>query len=261
MKARKILGFGALLGASFAALFVFLKPAKSPQILLTNATAAPLEAEPNQLAVFVKIDNAGQPDTLLSAGAPDAKTATLSERHGPLAVPSGGTASLAADGVFLQLSDLSGPLDDGRTFPISLTFAHAGTLTTRARIVAPQTKGDAASYGLFGIGDVCQIGEGEPAPSIALEATKSETGWTVSVTSEDFEFTPNLVDGPHVPGTGHGHIYLNGLKLGRLYSTETTIGDLPAGQHEIRVTLSTNDHRAYVVGEVPVTASIRIHSD
>ncbi len=250
-----------LLGASFAAGIVFLTPAKSPQILLTNATAAPLKTDPNQLSVFVKIENAGQPDTLLSASSPEAETSTLSERHGPLAVPAGGTASLAADGVFLQLSNLSGSLDDGRTLPISLTFAHAGTLTTRARIIAPQTKGDASNYGLFGIGDICQVSEGEPAPSIALEATKSETGWTVSVTSEDFEFTPNLVDGPHVPGTGHGHIYLNGLKLGRLYSADTAIGHLPPGQHEIRVTLSTNDHRAYVVGDVPVTASIRIHSD
>ena len=261
MKARKILGFGAVFGAVLAAGIVFLTPAKSPQILLSNATAAPLEADPNQLAVFVKIENAGQPDTLLSASAPDAKTATLSEQHGPLAVPAGGTASLAADGVFLQLSDLSGPLDDGRTLPISLTFTHAGTLTTRARIIAPQAKGNAANYGLFGIGDICQVGEGEPAPNISLKATKTETGWKVSVTSEDFDFTPNLVDGPHVPGTGHGHIYLNGLKLGRLYLAETTIGHLPAGQHEIRVTLSTNDHRAYVIGDVPVTASIRIHSD
>lgn len=261
MKARKILSFGALFGAVFAAGFVFLKPAKSPQILLSNATAAPLDTDPNQLAVFVKIENTGQPDTLLSARSPDAQTATLSEQHGPLAVPAGNTASLAADGVFLQLSDLSGPLDDGRTLPISLTFVHAGTLTTRARIVAPQTKGGAANYGLYGIGDVCQVGDGEPAPNISLVASKNETGWTVSVTSEDFEFTPHLVDGPHVPGTGHGHIYLNGLKLGRLYSAETTIGNLPAGQHEIRVTLSTNDHRAYVVGAIPVTASIRIHSD
>jgi copper(I)-binding protein len=261
MKARKILGFGAVFGAVFAAGIVFLKPAKSPQILLSNATAAPLETDPNQLAVFVKIDNAGQPETLLSASSPEAQTATLSERYGPLAVPADSTASLAADGVFLQLNDLSGSLDDGRTVPISLTFAHAGTLTTRARIIAPQTKGDASNYGLFGIGDICQVGDGEPAPNISLEATKIEAGWKVLVTSEDFEFTPNLVDGPHVPGTGHGHIYLNGLKLGRLYSAETTVGHLPPGQHEIRVTLSTNDHRAYVVGDAPVTASIRIHSD
>lgn len=261
MKARKILGFGALFGASFAATFVFQKSANSPQILLSNATAAPLETDPNQLAVFVKIENSGQPDTLLSASSPEAETSTLSERHGPLAVPAGGTASLAADGVFLQLNNLSGPLDDGRTLPISLTFTHAGTLTTRARIISLQTKGNAANYGLFGISDVCQVGEGEPAPNISLEATKTEAGWSVSITSEDFEFTPTLVDGPHVPGTGHGHIYLNGLKLGRLYSAETTIGNLPFGQHEVRVTLSTNDHRAYVVDDAPVTASIRIHSD
>ncbi|MEC8197159.1 MAG: hypothetical protein VX228_12815, partial [Pseudomonadota bacterium] len=76
----------------------------------------------------------------------------------------------------------------------------------------------------------------------------------------DFEFTPDLVDGPHVPGTGHGHIYINGLKLGRLYSPTTTIGNLPPGQHEIRVTLSTNDHRAYVVNDIPVTASATLNS-
>lgn len=261
MKARKILALAACLGVVLVAGSLVLKPAGTPHILLSNATAAPLEVAPDQLAVFVKVENTGPPDTLLSASTPEAEAASFSEHHGPLAIPENSSASLAADGVFLQLNDLSGPLDDGRTLPISLTFAHAGTLTTRARIVAPQTKGNAANYGLFGIGDICQVGDGEPAPNISLEATKSETGWTVSVTSKDFEFTPNLVDGPHVPGTGHGHIYLNGLKLGRLYSAETTIGNLPAGQHEIRVTLSTNDHRAYVVGDVPVTASIRIHSD
>lgn len=240
---------------------MLLKPRQPPQILLTNAKAAPLESGGNQLAVFVSIENSGPPDTLLFASAPDAQSTAFSETFGPLALPSSSTPALAADGVFLRLHDVNGPLDDGRTLPISLTFAKAGTLTTRARIVASRDQGEAANYGLFGIGDICQVGEGEPAPHIELEASKIQTGWKIDILSEDFEFTPSLVDGPHVPGTGHGHLYVNGLKLGRLYSASTSIGHLPVGQHEIRVTLSTNDHRAYVVRDFPVTASIRIHSD
>jgi len=51
------------------------------------------------------------------------------------------------------------------------------------------------------------------------------------------------------------------MKIGRLYTPEAYIGALPKGQHEIRVTLNTNDHRAYVVDEVPVTASMTIEVD
>lgn len=250
-----------LVGVVAAGGYTLLKPKQPPPILLTNAKAAPLEMGASQLAVFVSIENSGPSDTLLFASAPDAKSAAFSQTFGPLALPSGSTSALAADGVFLKLNDVRGPLDHGRTLPISLTFAKAGTLTTRARIVAFRNQGNAANYGLFGIGDICRVGDGEPAPHIELEASKIETGWTIDILSDDFEFTPELADGPHVPGTGHGHIYVNGLKLGRLYSASTSIGHLPVGQHEIRVTLSTNDHRAYVVGDSPVTASIQIHSD
>ena len=250
-----------LLGIVAAGGYTLLKPKNTPHILLTNARAAPLKTGANQLAVFVSIKNPGPPDTLLSASAPDSKFTSFSETFGPLSLPSNSTPALAADGVFLKLHEVNGPLDDGRTLPVSLTFAKAGTVRTRARIVAPHNQGVAANYGLFGIGDICQVGNAEPAPYIELEASKIETGWKIDVLSEDFEFTPDLVDGPHVPGTGHGHLYVNGLKLGRLYSASTSIGHLPVGQHEIRVTLSTNDHRAYVVGDSPVTASMQIHSD
>ncbi|MFY0661075.1 MAG: copper chaperone PCu(A)C [Shimia sp.] len=258
---RKIAGVLALFGLIVGLGWVALKPKSEAQILLSNATAAPLAAQPNQLAVFVTMENVGPPDQLMSASATHAQDATFSENHGLLALPANSRTSLAADGIFLTLNGIGGDLADGRTFPISLSFEKAGTITTRARLVAPKVSGKAADVGLFGIGDICQVGDGEPAPRIAISANETEDGWQIDVLSDDFEFTPNLVDGPHVPGTGHGHIYLNGLKLGRLFSPTTKIGHLPPGQHEIRITLSTNDHRAYVIGDKPVTASIRIHSD
>lgn len=260
MKARNLPLILVLLAMATWGGVTLLKPVKTSAILLSNATAAPLTGQPDQLAVFVSITNTGPYDQLLSAHAPDASETAFSETHGMIALPENSSAALAPDGVFIKLSSITGALKDGRTFPISLTFANAGTVTTRARLSSPQEEGAASSFGLFGIGDICQVGEGEPAPKIALSTARTDAGWTVTLMSDDFEFTPDLVDGPHVPGTGHGHIYINGLKLGRLYSPTTTIGNLPLGQHEIRVTLSTNDHRAYIANEVPVTASVILHS-
>lgn len=261
MKARKIIGLCLVALCASGASWALMRPDRTTDVLLTNATASPLLAQPNTIAVFLDIANSGAPDRLMSVTSPEATVAQFSGTDSRRAIPADSSVALAADGMFVALSGISGALDDGRTLPVALTFENAGTVHTRARIVAPRETGDAPDYGLFGIGDICQVGEGEPAPNIELLAEKSGDGWLVQVLSDEFEFTPHLVDGPHVPGTGHGHIYLNGVKLGRLYEPSTTIGALPPGAHDIRVTLSTNDHRAYVVGDQPITASIRILAD
>lgn len=258
MKVRKIMGLAVLGLCLSGGFWALTRPTNSSDILLTEATAAPLMGIDQAAAVFVDITNSGAADRLISVAAPDAQIARFSTSDTRRIVPAESAVSLAADGLFIHLENISGPLEDGRVLPITLTFEAAGTVHTRARIVAPRTTGDAPAYGLFGIGDVCQVGEGEPAPQIALAAEKDGEGWRITVLSEDFEFTPHLVDGPHIPGTGHGHIYLNGVKLGRLYQPSTTIGALPPGQHDLTVTLSTNDHRAYVEGERPITAAIRL---
>ena len=105
------------------------------------------------------------------------------------------------------------------------------------------------------------VGEGEPAPSIALSVEPDGEGWRVLVETDEFTFSKDFVDRDHVPGTGHGHLYVGGMKIGRLYQPEGYIGALPKGQHEIRVTLNTNDHRTYVVDRKPVTASATIVVD
>lgn len=261
MKARKTIAILTLCGLLTGAIFLLLSPAPNTRILVSNATAAPLSGSPGTLAVFLTIDNQGGADTLVSASAADAEQTEILGADTPLPIAGTDRASFAPDGAYIRLSGVNGNLADGRTFPISLTFSNAGTVTTRARLIAARTVGKAADFGLFGIGDICLVGDGEPAPEISLTSTKGSDGWTIEVVSRDFEFTPDLADGPHVPGTGHGHIYLNGMKLGRLYSATHQLGGLPAGDHEIRVTLSTNDHRAYVVDDSPVSALIRISNN
>lgn len=225
-------------------------------LLLTDVTAAAIEGQPGTVGVFLKIVNDGPADRLLGASSPQAGAAMLGDAPPEgLAIPAGAAPVLAPDGAFVRLEQVTGPLDDGRTLPVTLEFAGAGRLNLRARLADPRAAGPASGYGLFGIGDICRVGPGEPAPELSLSAKADGDGWIVEVAARGFTFTPDLADGPHIPGTGHGHLYLGGLKLQRLYEPMARIGALPPGRHELRVTLNTNDHRAYVVDDVPVTAS------
>ena len=261
MKAGNALKFGLAATVIVAGAFWLFNQQESQNILISDTVAAPIDGDPDAVAVFLKLSNTGGPDRLLGA---HSEAASMTRIDGPmptLAIPGKSTPSLAADGAFLHLADVQGDLGDGRTLPVTLHFEKAGEVTTRARLAAPKTKGAAPSFGLFGIGDICQVGEGEPAPDINLNVTETADGWEVTVHSTAFEFTPDLVDGPHVPGTGHGHLYLDGLKLQRLYQPSATLGALPPGTYEIRITLNTNDHRAYVLDDVPVTATHRLTVD
>lgn len=235
-----------------------LKQPASPPLAVLEATAAPIAGQPGAVAVFAKIDNPGGPDRLTAVASPRAAAARIDGPAAALAIPAASRPSLAADGAHLRLDGVEGDLTDGQLIPVTLQFDRAGAQRLQARLVAPRAGGAAAGFGLFGLGDICRVGEGEPAPEIALSVERGGAGWVVTVDARDFSFEPDLVDGPHIPGTGHGHLYLNGLKLQRLYAPRAEIGALPPGRHRVTVTLNTNDHRAYVVGDAPVTASAEI---
>lgn len=256
--AKRILAVG-LLGLAAVAAVLFLRPPAAAHLLLEDAHAAALEDESGSVAVFLTIANAGGPDRLVGVSSPVAAEAVIvgPGRDG-LAIPAGSTPALAPDGAWLRLTGLDGPRDEGRLIPVTLEFEETGVVTTQARIEGHEDQGEAHHYGLFGLGDICVAEEGEPAPAIALSAEPAGDGWQVRVETVDFTFSEDLADGLHIPGTGHGHLYLDGLKLGRLYAPEARIGALPPGRHEITVTLNTNDHRAYVVDDEPVTASVMI---
>lgn len=88
----------------------------------------------------------------------------------------------------------------------------------------------------------------EGAPEVALSVEKDPmAGWNVVVTTENFAFTPEKVNSDNVDNTGHAHLYVDGIKIARLYGSYFHIPDLPAGEHEISVSLSSNDHSYYMV--------------
>ena len=232
---------------------------EADHLLIIEAVASPLDE--GGAAVFLTIDNRGAPDRLVSVESPVANASLYSPEDdiGP-PVPTG-VSSLAPDSAHIRLQGPSDRLRDGALIPLTLTFAEAATVTAKAKLTDPKARGDAEEVGLFGIGEICIVGDGEPAPSLALSVTEAGEGWQVMIETEDFAFSEDFVGLYHVPGMGHGHLYVGGMKLGRLYAAEAYIGALPKGQHEIRVTLNTNDHRAYVVGDAPVTATAMIEVD
>ena len=91
--------------------------------------------------------------------------------------------------------------------------------------------------------------------SVALQVTGDlVSGANVQIIPEGFEFAPENVNGTHVDGEGHAHIYVDGVKISRVYTPWYYLADLTPGEHEIRATLNANSHEEYSVGGEKVEA-------
>jgi copper(I)-binding protein len=257
MKAGKQIATLAALAVLGAIALGFFWHARQNPLLIGEVKAAPLQGRDATIGVFLNISNSGGPDRLVGARSIVAQRARLASAvaDAGLPIPADSTPSLAPDGAYILMDGVGGTLDEGRMIPITLRFERAGELRTQARLQTPRATGEAARFGLFGIGDICIVEEGEPAPKIALAVEPDGDGWRLRIDAEDFTFSSEMLDGPHVPGMGHAHLYVGGLKLQRVFEPEVRIGALPPGRHEVRVTLNTNDHRAYVVDDLPVIAT------
>ncbi len=84
-------------------------------------------------------------------------------------------------------------------------------------------------------------------------------GGNLFVETEGFTFAPQNSGADHVSGEGHAHVYVNGIKIGRLYGHAMQLGKLAAGSNEVRVTLNTNDHAAYTWNGQPVEATVAVN--
>ena len=95
----------------------------------------------------------------------------------------------------------------------------------------------------------------EGAPEIAMTVTKDAmAGWNLTLETANFVFAPASVNSANIANTGHAHLYVNGVKMARLYAPVFHIPDLPPGQHEITVSLSSNDHSFYVTNGTRIEA-------
>ncbi|WP_394690402.1 copper chaperone PCu(A)C [Hoeflea sp.] len=233
-------------------------------VTLSSVTASAVPNQPGAAHVYLTIENGAQPNRLVSVSSPEAAEARFAgmAMAEPLGLPAGGKPSLSADGVFIELSGIEGELVEGRLIPISLKLDPAGDVTAMARVGKPLDPH--AGHAMMAMGDMAKEplqGAGNMPPALELSANVVDGGIVVDLKTSNFTFDPDSATPVHVPGHGHGHLYLNGLKLQRVYSTHTEIGALPPGSYTLTISLNTNVHQAYMDENGPVAASAKITID
>ncbi len=101
--------------------------------------------------------------------------------------------------------------------------------------------------------------ESESAMSVEVEAAvDAVSGVNVQIIPSGFTFAPEKVNQEHADGEGHAHIYVDGVKLSRVYTPWLHIDGLEPGVREIRVTLNANSHSDYTWNGEAVEATTSI---
>ena len=120
-------------------------------------------------------------------------------------------------------------------------------------VVVPEPNGMSHPHG-------ATVVEAASLMSVSLELVPDvDTGANLYVDTQGFVFAPQSAGDAHVPGEGHAHVYVNGVKIGRLYGTAFPLSKLAEGANEVRVTLNTNSHDEYTWDGGTVDAVATIH--
>ena len=105
-------------------------------------------------------------------------------------------------------------------------------------------------------------GIGLPVPTVKLYLLKDPmSGWNVNILTENFRFAPENVSRNNIPGEGHAHLYVDGVKVNRVYGPWYFIGPLSSGKHSVKVTISSNDHQNLTVDNVLISDTVDIIVD
>ena len=101
--------------------------------------------------------------------------------------------------------------------------------------------------------------EAVSALSVEVEATIDPISCVnVHVMPSGFTFAPEKVNLGHVEGEGHAHIYVDGVKVSRVYTPWFHLDGLDPGAHEVEIRLNTNDHSEYTWNGEVVKASTQV---
>ncbi len=101
----------------------------------------------------------------------------------------------------------------------------------------------------------------EPVPTIELKThLDPKSGINLEVITTGFELAPERASTEPTNGEGHFHIYVDGVKLRRLYAHWAHVDLKTPGEYEIRVELSANNHSPLAVNgkRLDATAMVTI---
>jgi len=97
------------------------------------------------------------------------------------------------------------------------------------------------------------------APTLDLQVYPLADGsYNLQLQTSSFTFTPQNIDMAPVNGEGHAHLYVDGVKLARLYGEWHHLPTLPPGAEVLTVSLYANNHQAFAVNGDIISASVRL---
>ncbi|BDT75557.1 copper chaperone PCu(A)C [Polynucleobacter sp. KF022] len=148
MKSKRLISLcafaGIALGLSFSA---HAQNAKVGSVQIENAYTRATVPGQQAAGGFMKIENKGAADQLVSASSPVAGEVQLHEmamdgnvmkmrQVKDIAVPAGGAVELKPGGLHLMFMNIKAPLTAGETVPVKLKFAKAGEVEVKMPVNA-----------------------------------------------------------------------------------------------------------------------------
>ena len=162
--------------------------------------------------------------------------------------------------IHLHGYDLTALVSPGQPGELVFDATTAGAFAINFHVFAAEgtETGDSGGNSHHGPGVPDQVVSETPI-SVSISAEPdAQGGVDVHIATEAFRFAEELVDQAHTPGAGHAHIYVDGAKLGRVFGSEYHIPNLAPGEHEIRVSLNTNDHSELVYDGAKVESTVTV---
>ncbi len=98
-----------------------------------------------------------------------------------------------------------------------------------------------------------------PAPFVDLQVMPlDDGGYNVRVQTLNFTFAPQHVGMEPMAGEGHAHLYIDGVKIARIYGEWYHLESLPEDAQMISVSLYANNHQPLAVDGLEITDSVMI---
>lgn len=105
-----------------------------------------------------------------------------------------------------------------------------------------------------------EIPEGVEIPEVQVSVDQlSDGSWLLQVDKKNFTFTPEQAGSSVIDfQKGHGHVYINGVKINRLYGDYFNL-ELPKGKNAIKVALVLNNHQRLFYQGNEVSDQVEVH--
>ena len=107
-----------------------------------------------------------------------------------------------------------------------------------------------------------EVGMKKGAPTLEIALTPDPLGgWNIMLETENFTFAPEYAGYTHIEGEGHAHLYVDGVKVARMYDEAYYLEGYNLPDHEITVVLNANDHAPLAIDGEIVSASATIYQN